>query len=117
MKTIIHVDNSEFFRKNMKTFLEAEGFEVESYESAQDANMAIGGGVASMVIIGLTFSDIEGEKFLGRIIDSFSGPVAVVSSSMDAKKAKELIDMGAKAAISKSSSWQIALKSHLAALK
>ena len=117
MKKIIHVDNSDFFRKQMRTFLEAEGFEVESHEKAQEANFAIVGGTADMVIMGMTFEDIEGEQFLLQTRENFTGPVAVVSSSMDAEMAKKLIDIGAIAALNKSGHWKEGLMSHLAALK
>ena len=101
----------------MHTFLEAEGFEVESFENAQEANIAIVGGLADMVIMGLTFEDIEGEQLLLRTVENFSGPVVVVSSSMDAKMAKKVLDMGAKAACNKSDRWKESLKPYLAALK
>jgi DNA-binding NtrC family response regulator len=117
MKKIIHADNSDFFRKLMKSFLEAEGFEVESFENAQEANMAIAGGLGDMIIIGLTFSDIEGEKFLKKTIESFAGPVIVVSSSVDGKRAKKLIDIGAKAVINKADTWKEKLKLYLSSLK
>jgi len=117
MRKIIHVDNSQFFRKLMRIFLEAEGFEVESFDSAQEANMAIGGGLADMVIMGLAFHDTEGEDFLVRTVESFSGPVIVVSSSMDEERTEKLINMGARAALNKTgSSWKEGLKPHLAAL-
>ena len=118
MKKIIHVDNSEFFRKLMKTFLEAEGFEVESFESAQEAEIVIGAGAADMVIMGLTFADIDGEKFVSRTVESFAGPVIVVSSSADNKEREErLIDLGIKAAIDKSGPWKESLKPYLSVLK
>ena len=117
MKTIIHVDNSEFFRKLMRNFLEKEGFEVESFDSAQEANFSISAGSGEIVITGLTFSDIDGVEFLLKIMDSFSGPVIVVSSSVDKALEEKLIDLGIRAALSKSGSWQEKLKPHLLALK
>jgi two-component system cell cycle response regulator len=117
MKNIVHIDNSEFFRKLMKTFLQAEGFEVESFESARDAEMAIGGGAADMVIMGLTFADTEADFLIDRTVDSFSGPIIVVSSSLNSEREDKLIKQGIRAAISKSGSWQESLKPHLSALK
>ena len=117
MKTIIHVDNSEFFRKLMRGFLEKEGFEVESFDSAQEANFSIGAGSGDMVITALAFSEIEGMEFVQRIMESFSGPVIVVSSSVNKALEEKLIDLGVQAALSKSGAWQGKLKSHLAALK
>ena len=117
MKKIIHVDNSEFFRKLVKSHLENEGFEVASYGNTQDANMAIGSELISMVIMGLTFTDARGEDFLNKILESFAGPVVVISASVDDKKKKDLLLKGVAAAINKSSPWQQFLKPHLSALK
>ena len=113
MKKIIHADNSEFFRKLMKTFLEKEGFEVESFESAQEANIAISGGNVDMVIMGLAFADMEGEEFLKKVVESYAGPLVVVSSSLDKEKEKKLLALGAQATINKSGPWQESLKHHL----
>ena len=116
-KTVIHVDNSDFFRKQMKGFLETEGFEVESYESAQEASFAIGAGTGDIVIMGLTFSDLDGEEFAVKVIESFSGPVLVVSSSIDKDKEDHLLELGIKAAVNKSGQWKDALKPYLADIK
>ena len=117
MKKIIHVDNSDFFRKHMRTFLQAEGFEVESFDSALDAGLTIGSGSGDMVIMGLTFTEMEGVDFLRKIVEDFSLPIIVVSSSVDKKKAEELIALGAKAALNKSGPWKEDIKPHLSALK
>ena len=118
MKRIIHVDNSEFFRKIMATFLSAEGFEVESFDNAQEANFSIGAGSGDMVITGLTFSDIEGQEFLSKAVSSFSGPVIVVSASVDDNNKDKLLSLGARAAINKTGNdWKDLLKPHLSALK
>jgi len=116
MKKIIHVDNSAFFRKFMRNFLVKEGFEVESFDNAQDSNMAISGGAVDMVIIGLTFVDTEGEEFLTRIQNYYSGPIIVISSSVE-KHEEQLMSLGIKDAISKTGPWQERLRLHLAALK
>ena len=79
--------------------------------------MAIGGGAMDMVIMGLTFADTDGESFLRRTMSSYAGPVIVVSSSIDSGLEEKLIDLGVRAAISKSGPWQESLKPHLAALK
>ena len=100
----------------MKTFLEKEGFEVEGFSCFQDASIAIVCGAMDMVIMGLAFSDADGETFLDKILESFNGPVIVISSSVDNRLAKKLIDLGARIAINKSGPWQEALKPHLSAL-
>ena len=117
MKKIVHIDNSEFFRKLMKAFLEEEGFEVQSYESAQDANLAIGSEFVDMVIMGLAFADLDAHEFLKRTVEEFAGPIIVLSSSVDNREVEELITHGAKLAINKSGPWKQILKPHLSALK
>ena len=117
MKTIVHIDNSEFFRKIMRNFLNKEGFEVEGYDNAEDANMAISGGTASMVIAGLAIAGVEGDDFVRRIIESYAGPVIIISSSIDRQKEDSLLAIGVKAAINKAGSWQDLLKPYLDAIK
>ena len=117
MKKIIHVDNSGFFQKFMRAFLQREGFEVESFDNPQDADMVIGSGAADMVIMGLAFADISGPEFIERIREFYGGPIIVISSSLDNDKEKALVSLGARAAINKSGPWQEALKPHLSALK
>ena len=116
-KRIIHVDNSEFFRKLVRKLLEAQGFEVESYDSAQEASLAIGSGFIDMVIMGLNFAGIEGGEFFDRIINSYAGPVVVISSDVNEDKGAQLLAQGAKAAINKSGPWQQSLMPHLSELK
>ncbi|MDR3161027.1 MAG: response regulator [Spirochaetaceae bacterium] len=116
MKTIIHIDNSEFFRKVVKSFLGQEGFTVEGFDNAEEAGMAISGGLASMVISGLAFAGMEGEDFIRRTRENYAGPLVVLSSSLDPQKEAALRSLGVKAAISKAGPWQEALKAELAAL-
>ena len=116
MKKIIHADNSEFFRKLMKTYLEKEGYEVDSFDSAQEAIFAIGAGSGDMVIMGLTFTEMEGEEFLSRAASSFAGPVIVISSSMNDERAEQLIDLGARATLDKTGPWKESLKPYLLSL-
>ena len=117
MKKVIHVDNSDFFRKLMKNFLEKEGFEVESFDTTMEADVAILGGAMYMVIMGLAFADSSGEDFLSRTAESYGGPIIVVSSSVDSILEEKLIALGAAGAINKSGSWQGDLRTHLSALK
>ena len=70
-----------------------------------------------MVIMGLAFADIEGVEFVRKALDSFSGPVIVISSSVDKMTEEKLIDLGIRAAFNKSGPWQEGLKPHLAGLK
>ena len=117
MKHIIHVDNSGFFRKQMKVFLQSEGFMVEGFDSALEANMTIAAGGADMIIVGLAFAGIEGEEFVNKIVSTFSGPVIVISSSVDKVKEERLLALGVHAAINKSISWKESLRPYLAELR
>jgi DNA-binding NtrC family response regulator len=100
----------------MKNFLTHEGFEVEGFDNAEDADMAISGGLASMVITGLAFAGMKVEDFIRRTKENYAGPLVVISSSLDPGKEAALLKLGVKAAISKSGPWQDFLKAELAAL-
>jgi CheY-like chemotaxis protein len=117
LKTIVHIDNSEFFRKVMKNFLVGEGFEVESFDNAEDAGMAVSGGQASLVITGLAFAGMDAEEFIRRTRENYAGPLVVISSSLDPGREAALRALGVKAAINKSGAWQDFLRTELAALK
>jgi two-component system cell cycle response regulator len=116
LKTIVHIDNSDFFRKVMKKFLTGAGFDVEGFDNAEDAAMAVSGGQASMVISGLAFAGMKAEDFIRRTRENYAGPIVVISSSLDSRTAASLKTLGVKAAFDKSGPWQEALKAELAAL-
>jgi len=111
MKHIIHVDNSEFFRKLMRTFLSEKGLECESLEKGEDAINAVTDGRASFVITGLSLADMSGEEFLKRLmILPQKTPIIVVTSVDEASKHKRLEALGAKSIILKSDDWKNELK-------
>ena len=101
----------------MRTFLQAEGYEVEGFDSAQEANLTIGAGGADMVIMGLTFADIDGIDFVKKTVESFSGPVIVLSASLDKAKERELKEMGILKALNKSGPWKDEIKPYLSKAK
>ena len=111
MKHIIHVDNSEFFRKLMKSFLSGKGLECESFERGDDAVNAVAGGRATFVITGLELPDMSGEEFLKRLMTlPQKTPVIVVTSSDEAAKHKRIEALGVKAIIMKSDDWKTELE-------
>ena len=111
MKHIIHVDNSEFFRKLMKSFLAEKGLECESFDKGEDAVNAVAGDKATFVITGLSLADMSGEEFLKRLITlPHKTPVIVVTSSSEAEKHKRLEALGVKAVILKTDDWKTELK-------
>jgi chemotaxis response regulator CheB len=67
--------------------------------------------------MGLTFTDIDGKDFAKKIVETFTGPVIVVSSSLTEEKAKELKTLGIIASFDKSGPWKEGIKPHLSALK
>ncbi|MDR3342782.1 MAG: response regulator [Treponema sp.] len=116
-KKIIHVDNSSFFRKLMRIFLVNEGFEVESFDNWEDAAIAVSGGSADMVITGLALADMSGETYIKKMVDSYAGPIIVMSSSINQQTEHTMLALGVKAAIGKSGGWKEALRPYLVCLR
>ena len=107
MKHIIHADNSEFFRKLMKTYMAEKGLELESFDNGEDAVKAVAEGKATFVITGLSLADMSGEEFLKRLMTlPQKTPIIVVTSSDETAKHKRLEALGAKAIIMKSDDWK-----------
>jgi CheY-like chemotaxis protein len=81
MQTIIHVDNSEFFRRLVKTFLIEQGFLVESFSKGAKALEAIDGDT-DLIITGMSLSDMDGEDFIKKIIGSpYNIPIITLTSN------------------------------------
>ena len=107
MKHIVHVDNSEFFRKLVKTFLSEKGFESESFSRGEDVMDAVNAGEVNCVVTGLSLADMSGEELLKRLTVSPKSVVKiVVTSSNDEAQYKRLKALGAKAIIQKSGDWK-----------
>ncbi|MDR2479819.1 MAG: response regulator [Treponema sp.] len=114
MGYIVHVDNSEFFRKLMKTFLTELGFECNSLERGEDAVQAVNSGEASLVITGLELAGMHGEELIKQLVTaSRQVPVIAVTSNGDAALAARLAALGARAVILKSGDWKGELRKHL----
>jgi two-component system cell cycle response regulator len=112
MKHIIHVDNSDFFRKLMKSYLSEQGLDSESFASGKDALNAIEAGKANYVITGLSLADMSGAEFIKRLnVSSQAVGIIVVTSTNDSEQqTKNLNALGVKAIIQKSGDWQTELK-------
>jgi CheY-like chemotaxis protein len=111
MKHIIHTDNSEFFRKQMKTFLSELGRESESFNRGEDAIEAVKEGRANVIITGLQLADMSGEEFIKRLtVSSQAIPVIVVTSSDDEMQVQRLKALKVKTVIRKSGDWRDELK-------
>jgi two-component system cell cycle response regulator len=114
MKTIIHVDNSEFFRKLMKTFFAEQGFVGAFFSHGTDALKVISQGDVAAVITGMSLSDMDGEEFIKRVLtSSYKGPIIVLTSNYPETEQKILALTGVKAFIPKSGAWEEALLPHL----
>ena len=107
MKHIIHVDNSEFFRKQVKTFLTEKGIDSESFAGGEDAMKAVNEGKVNCVVTGLSLADMTGEEFVKRLAVSSATVVKiVVTSSTDETQYKRLKALGVKTIIQKSGDWK-----------
>ena len=107
MKHIIHVDNSEFFRKQVKTFLSETGHYSEGYSRGEDAMKAVESGKVNCVIMGLHLSDMTGEELIKRLLAYPKHVVIiVVTASHNEKLLKRLESLGVKTIIQKSGDWK-----------
>ena len=117
MNRIVHVDNSEFFRKLMKTFLLEMGYETESFAVGEEAVATVKAGRVDYAITGMELADMTGEDFIKKLVgSSFSVPVIVVTSKNFPEQHKRLRALGVKAIIQKSSDWKVELGHQLTEL-
>ena len=110
---VIHVDNSGFFRKVMKVFLNELGVESEGYERGEDALDAIGNSKVSCVITGLELPDMSGEELIQQLL--YSGhlmTIIAVTSSANDERIQELEALGVKDTIQKGGNWKEKLREY-----
>ena len=106
LRKVIHIDNSEIFRKLVKIFLTEQGFFVESYGFANQALEAIGDDTG-IIISGLVFPDMSGEDFIKSAVKNVHNiPIVALTSTTDPQKQQMLVDLGVKKRIQKSGDWQ-----------
>jgi two-component system cell cycle response regulator len=108
MSRVLHVDNSEFFRKGMKSLLGELAIETEGFDRGEDAIKAIKAGGVSGVIMGLELADMSGEEFIKRLTVSVEPllPVIVVTSDEEDTRVKRLDALGVGAVIRKTDNWK-----------
>ena len=111
MSRIIHVDNSGFFRKIMKTFLSELGLESENFDRGRDVLAEAKTGNVSCVITGLELPDMRGEDFIHELT-SLNKPVSIIvfSASADENRDKFLEKQGVLGMVQKSSNWKEELR-------
>ena len=115
MSQILHVDNSDFFRKLMKAFLSGCGYQSENFARGGDTLAAAESGSVICVIAGLALSDMSGEEFIKRLAVTVPAvPVIVVTSENDEAQHHRLMALGVKAIIQKSADWKEQLGEQLA---
>jgi two-component system nitrogen regulation response regulator GlnG len=111
MSSVIHVDNSKFFRKLMQVFMAELGLECESYEMGEDVLDAVLNKKISCMITGLELPDMTGEELIRRV--SISAPpmtIIAVTSSKNEERIYKLYGMGVKGIIQKGSDWKEKLR-------
>ena len=111
MGYILHVDNSGFFRKIMKTFLSELGMESESHTSGYDALNAVKTGEVTCVITGLELPDMRGEDFIAQLLSTgIPLPIIVFSANEDENRNRYLESQGVIGIVLKSSNWKEVLR-------
>ena len=107
MGYFIHVDNSEFFRKQMKIYLSELGHETESFSRGDDAIKAVQAREVSCVITGLELSDMKGEELIRQLLASNDLlPIITVTGSKEEDRIKRINDLGVRAIVRKTGDWK-----------
>jgi len=110
---VIHADNSGFFRKVMKVFLNELGVDSDSYDQGEDVLDAMGAHKVSCVITGLELADMSGEELINQLL--FAGhsmTIIAVTSSVNDDRAQHLANLGVKATIQKGGNWKEKLREY-----
>jgi DNA-binding response OmpR family regulator len=114
MSFIVHTDNSDFFRKLMKIFLNELGHITEGYARGEDALDLLETGKADCVITGLELADMTGEEFIRRLmVSAHTAPVIVVTARDNDIQNARLNALGVRAIILKTGDWKNSLKEQL----
>jgi DNA-binding response OmpR family regulator len=111
MSSVIHVDNSKFFRKMMKIFLAELGLDCEGFERGEDALDVVLSKKVSCMITGLELPDMSGEELIRRV--TISAPpmtIIAVTSSDNEDRIYRLNGMGVKGIIQKGGEWKEKLR-------
>jgi len=110
---VVHVDNSEFFRKVMRYFLSELGLECKSYERGEDVLDAVEARKVSCVITGLELLDMSGEDLIRRLLfASYQMTIIAVTGNDDEERAQRLAELGVKATIQKGGNWKEKLREY-----
>jgi len=110
---VIHVDNSAFFRKVMKSFLSELGVNSEDFNRGEEVLDAVGTHKVSCVITGLELPDMRGEELIRQLL--FSGhsmTIIAVTASDNDERVRGLAELGVKATIQKGGNWKEKLREY-----
>jgi len=110
---VIHADNSGFFRKVIKVFLDELGIDSMGFEKGDDVLNEMGNRKVSCVITGLELADMTGEELIRQL--QYSGhlmTIIAVTSSGNEDRIKILDEMGVKATIQKGGNWKDKLREY-----
>jgi FixJ family two-component response regulator len=110
---VIHADNSSFFRKVIKVFLEELGIDSNGFERGDDVLNEVGNRKVSCVITGLELADMTGEELIRQL--QYSGhlmTIIAVTSSKNETRIKTLEEMGVKTTIQKGGNWKDKLREY-----
>ena len=117
MSYIVHVDNSDFFRKVMQAFLSSQGHEYRGFSRGEDALDIILAGNVDCVITGLELIDMSGEDFIKQLaVSCVMVPIIVVTARDNEAQSRHLRDLGVKGIVQKTGSWKNELIVHLASI-
>ena len=110
---VIHADNSGFFRKVIKIFLDELGIDSDGFDNGEEVLNEVGNRKVSCVITGLELADMSGEELIRQL--QYSGHlmtiIAVTSSANDIRK-RTLEELGVKATIQKGGDWKDKLREY-----
>lgn len=110
---VVHVDNSGFFRKVMKTFLSELGIDSIAFRRGEDALDAVQTGKVSCVITGLELVDMSGEDLIRQLLFSpHPMTIIAVTATGDEERKQRLENLGVKATIQKGSDWKEKLREY-----
>ena len=110
---VIHADNSGFFRKVIKVFLDELGIDSMGFEKGDDVLNEMGNRKVSCVITGLELADMTGEELIRQLqYSEHLMTIIAVTSSGNEDRIKILDEMGVKATIQKGGNWKEKLREY-----
>lgn len=102
MQKILVVDDSQFQRKNICSFLVAEGFEIIEAENGRDGLDKIAANSPDLIMTDLLMPEMDGIQFLAALQENnITTPVFILTSDIQANKKVQCLELGAAGFLSK----------------